>query len=158
MSDSSAERKRVGEPESGRRGVVVDRTLSLIRLPAETVLRVAPKTRMTKSAESALDRADAAARGAAGAALGDEGLRNDARALRAKIKSRQRPTKPDDLEAQEKADAEERADALEERQDALRHGEEALHLKQATERAKEERKTVETRTGESRPSNGGSRG
>ena len=153
MTESDTREHSAAGPTSGRRGVVVDRALSLVRLPAQTVLRAVRDTRRAEAVESVIDRADAAVRGAAGAALGDEGLRNDARALRARIESRSEGTKPaasrparkpsapakkETTMAREVAEAkakderaealQEEAEALEGRQDALEERQEALRM------------------------------
>ena len=74
---------------SSMRGKAIDGTLRLARLPADWLLKVAPAT-AADTVELAIDRADAAVRGAAGSMLSDQGLREDAERRRAAAGERQR--------------------------------------------------------------------
>jgi len=67
----------------------VERTLKLIRLPADAALRAAPEGRVRSSFGQALDRADAAVRQAAGNALRDEQLKDEAARLRSAVAERE---------------------------------------------------------------------
>ena len=59
----------------------VNGAIKLARLPADTVLRAAPES-VASGAGRAVDRADAAVRSAAGTALRDPQLRDEAKHLR----------------------------------------------------------------------------
>ena len=71
-------------------GKAVDGALRLARFPADRLLKVAPETGATATVGLAIDRADAAVRGAAGSVLSDHGLREDAERRRAAADERER--------------------------------------------------------------------
>jgi hypothetical protein len=68
----------------------VDGALRLARFPADRLLKVAPETGVTATVGLAIDRADAAVRGAAGSVLSDHGLHEDAERRRAAADERER--------------------------------------------------------------------
>jgi len=71
-------------------GKAVDGALRLARFPADRLLKVAPETGATATVGLAIDRVDAAVRGAAGSALNDHGLREDAELRHAAADERKR--------------------------------------------------------------------
>lgn len=67
----------------------VDGAIKLVRLPADTAVRAAPES-VASSVGLAVDSADAAIRNAAGSALGDPQLLDEAKRLRAAVAERRR--------------------------------------------------------------------
>lgn len=85
-----------------------DGALKLARKPADVLLGVAPENRITSSIAVAVDRADAAIRGAAGSAMRDLELGDEAKRLRAAAEERRRardlPTEAGEATAQASED------------------------------------------------------
>ena len=160
--------------------------IKVVRLPADLALAYTGDGAFATSAGVAVDRVDAAVRGAAGTVLRDDQLRRDAdrrreaageraRALRLRTEAEKRTDLGEEL-AEEAAETEEKiedeakaeraevleaqSEALEERDEALAAADEARRLKEAAERVKEERKAEDAKTGRSgdgdRGVNGGS--
>ena len=80
--------------------------LKVARKPADVVLDRVPENRITSSVRQVLDRADAAARGTAGTALGDQGLKTQANEARVAADERARAS---DLKAKAEQHNEEAA-------------------------------------------------
>jgi hypothetical protein len=74
-------------------GKAVDGALKIARAPVDKLLDVAPENRATASLGLAVDRTDAAVRGAAGTVLRDGGLSQDADMRRSATSERERALK-----------------------------------------------------------------
>ena len=68
----------------------VEGAIMIARLPADALVGVAPETRITSAIETAVDRADATVRSAAGNALRDTELQREAGRLRSAVDERRR--------------------------------------------------------------------
>jgi hypothetical protein len=119
-------------------GKAVAGALRVARFPADRLLKVVPVTGATATVGIAIDRADAAVRGAAGSLLRDHGLREDAELRRAAADERKRAMRL-------RAKAEERVETAEARTDR-KQAESVARRKQADEKAKQQRaQTTEKR-------------
>jgi len=112
-------------------GKVVDGALRLARFPADWLLKVAPETGATATVGLAIDRADAAVRGAAGSALNDHGLREDAELRRTAADERKRAMRLRTKAHERVATAEARTDE--------KQAESVARRKRADEEAKQKR-------------------
>lgn len=112
-------------------GKAVDGALRLARFPADWLLKVAPETGATATVGLAIDRADAAVRGAAGSALNDHGLSEDAERRHAAADERKRAMRL-------RTKAQERAETAEARTDE-KQAESVARRKRADEEAKQKR-------------------
>src|SRR5689334_20064375 len=86
--------------------------IKLVRLPADTALRLAPES-LTSSAKLAVDSADATVRNVAGTALANPGLREDAQRLREAVDERRRALDLRETAAERTERASERAQRAE---------------------------------------------
>src|SRR4051812_17399894 len=126
------------------RRAVVDRSLKLLRLPADTATRFLPDGERgpRRPAMLAIDRVDATVRDAIGAILRDDTLRDDARRRRAAADERERAIALEVAAEATARDAErhraEAHESAEERRARAEHAEN--QAKQAVEREKQERK------------------
>jgi colicin import membrane protein len=112
-------------------GKAVDGALRLARFPADRLLKVAPETAATATVGLAIDRAEAAVRGAAGSVLRDHGLRDDAELRRAAADERKHAMRL-------RTKAHERIETAETRTDE-KQAESVARRKQADERAEQKR-------------------
>ena len=106
------ERRRRGGGRAGRRArprrapeggmtalqtipkAAVEGAIKIARLPADALVGVAPETRITSAIGTAVDRADARVRSAAGNALRDTELQREAGLLRSAVDERRRTREP----------------------------------------------------------------
>ena len=72
----------------------VEGAIKIARLPADALVGVAPETRITSAIGTAVDRADARVRSAAGNALRDTELQREAGLLRSAVDERRRTREP----------------------------------------------------------------
>ena len=81
----------------------VEGAIKIARLPADALVGVAPETRITSAIGTAVDRADARVRSAAGNALRDTELQREAGLLRSAVDERRRTREPRTESASERA-------------------------------------------------------
>src|SRR5688500_900325 len=109
----------------------VDGILKVVRFPADRLLHLAPETGVTTSVGLAIDHADAAIRGAAGAVLRDPDFSQDAEQRREAADERQRALRL-------RTKAEERVDSAETRVEK-KQAEAEARRKEADEKAEQKR-------------------
>jgi len=118
-------------------GKAVDGALKIARVPVDKLLEVAPENKATTSIGLAVDRTDAAVRGAAGTVLRDGGLAQDADKRRSATSERERALKLR-ANAEKKVDTAE-ADAEKKRQEVeARKQKAAADAKKKREQAKKQ--------------------
>jgi fused signal recognition particle receptor len=132
-------------------------SLKLVRLPLDSALSLAGSNPSATTARLALDRLEAAVRGLAGAALGDDVLREDARrrgeaaaererALRLRVEADRRSERADDRVAEQQEAADRRraaaAEAAQAKQAQARQRSDS-RKKQAAQAAQRRKQTAE---------------